>query len=311
MEDKESGGALEFGRILACVAEGSHSDHALRAAVDLAGRFNSELELLHAVPVPDLLGTRFAPSQIEAMNAARCSEARRVVLAHWAHEHPGVQLGDAPLEEFLNVLPGVPAKVILDRAEETSCDLIFLGDNGKRKNLDFGGVARALFGKSSCPVWLQVSRPRPIERLLAPIDLSEHSLAALGTAVGLAEKLGAHVTALHAHAILEPAYAAGPFGAHDVALAPDEHARADAREQFEATLRDFDWRGVSHDSAFVDESAVAAILGRQHQIDLIVMGTHGRTGLAAAVLGGVAYQVLRTASTPVLAIRQPKRPWLL
>ena len=47
-----------------------------------------------------------------------------------------------------------------------------------------------------------------------------------------------------------------------------------------------------------------------HINEMIVMGTHGRTGLARVVLGNVAYGVLRSADVPVLAMRHPEREWL-
>jgi nucleotide-binding universal stress UspA family protein len=54
---------------------------------------------------------------------------------------------------------------------------------------------------------------------------------------------------------------------------------------------------------------VTAILEKQGGVDLIAMGTHGRTGISAAVLGNVAYGVLKAADVPVLAIRHAQRKW--
>ena len=59
-------------------------------------------------------------------------------------------------------------------------------------------------------------------------------------------------------------------------------------------------------SRFAEGRSVPTILESQDSIDLIVMGSHGRTGLNAAVLGNTAYSVLRKAEVPVLAIRRPE-----
>lgn len=298
-------------RILACVSEGTHSDDALRAAVDLANSLGAKLDLLHAVPHEELLVTKFASSQVAAMTAERVTEARRMILAHWSHAQQGLKVGETPIEDLLEVRAGVPAQLVLEHAREHSVDLVVLGDNGKRHNLDFGGVARAVFAKSPCPVWLQPAAPQPIKRILVPVDLSDFSYAALSIAIDLAKKLGARVTALHAYQLLQLAYAAGPFGAHDVSIPAGNIARDAAKKHFEEAMAEVDWKGVEHDVVFIEDDPSRAVLERGDETDLVVMGTHGRTGLAAALLGGVAYHVLRNSKKPVLTIRQPKHAWIL
>lgn len=302
-------------RILAAVSEGTLSDHALDTSVDLANRLGASLELLHAVPVPSLLTTRFDSAQVAAMNAERVGLARDSLLAHLARVHPDAQVAGTPIGELVHVAPGLPSKVVLDRAQEVEADLLVIGDSGKAKNLDFGGVARALLSKAPCPVWMQTTPPRPIEHVLAPVDLSEHSLEALAAAVDLARSLDAGVTALHCFAIEDYAYMAIPYGSAaggGFAGMPSVRELVEQRrEQFEEQMESFDWRGVEHTTRFAEEDPARGILRNQEEHDLVVMGTHGRTGLAAALLGGVAYRVMRSASKPVLAIRQPERPWLL
>lgn len=304
-------GNFDVGGILACVSDGSQSDHAVTLAADLADRLNARLELIHAVQVPDLLATRFDTSQIAAMNAERVNFSRDELCAHLAKSHAGREVAGAPLADLLHVVPGNPSKVLLDRAKADDVDLLVIGDSGRAKNLDFGGVARGLLSHAPCPIWLQVTPPRPIERILVPVDLSEHSFAALRTAGGLARRLKARVTVLHCFTVNEYAYVGVPYGAGYASTWSPGDIRDDVREDFEKRIAELDWGDVDHDTAFAEDIPAAGILARQDDCDLIVMGTHGRTGLAAALLGGVAYRVLRTAHTPVLAIRQPDRPWLV
>ena len=66
-------------------------------------------------------------------------------------------------------------------------------------------------------------------------------------------------------------------------------------------MRNFDWRGIPWDARLFDDTPEQTILELQDDFDLIVMSTHGHSGLAAAILGSVAYSVLRRVHTPTLA----------
>jgi nucleotide-binding universal stress UspA family protein len=203
--------------------------------------------------------------------------------------------------------------VVLERARELEADLLVIGDSGKSKNLDFGGVARALLSRSPCPLWMQTTPPGKLERILAPVDMSDHSLQALRAAVDLAHALSAEVTALHCFAVEDYAYMAVPYGgAGSMVGVPAVAELVDGRRKhFHEQLEAFDWRGVTHEARFVEDDPARAILKAQEAHDLVVMGTHGRTGFSAALLGGVAYRVMRSIHRPVLAIRHHERSWLL
>lgn len=297
--------------ILACVSEGTFSDHAIHAAADLANVFGAKLELVHAVQQPNLLTTKFDSGQVAEMQAEQVDRARKTITAHLSHSQHGRDVNGKPLEELLHVASGPPAKMVLDRAAEVGADLLVLGESGKRRQLDFGGTARALLGKAECPVLLQPAAPRPIKSILAPVDLSKHSLASLASAISLAKKVGAKVTALNCFTAREYSYGGLPYGVGYAGVPAMDDVRDAAREHFEQVMGEVDWQGVEHETLFAEEDPAAGVLARQDAYDLIVMGTHGRTGLSAALLGGVAYYVLRSCHTPVLAIRSSKRAWLL
>jgi nucleotide-binding universal stress UspA family protein len=143
-----------------------------------------------------------------------------------------------------------------------------------------------------------------IQRILVPTDFSEASQAAVRYALDLARMLGARVTLLHAYAW--PVYPASPDGA---AFIPSPSALAELVRAAEADMRELVGRlaeaGVVLDSRTVAGPAPDAILkmARDEAFDLIVMGTHGRTGLRHLLLGSVAERVVRAAGAPVLTIR--------
>jgi nucleotide-binding universal stress UspA family protein len=87
----------------------------------------------------------------------------------------------------------------------------------------------------------------------------------------------------------------------------------EAEKKLEARLRPEDRRGL-HATAEVSVGTGAKTItdfALSRGIDLIVMGTHGRTGLAHAVMGSVAEKVVRTAPCPVLTIRRSRRSEVL
>ena len=302
---------LEIRRILCCVSEGTFSDDAVEAACRLGAQLGARVDLLHVMPVPELLGTRFDRRQIEAMHASRAEDLQAQMRAHLSHRHAGLEANGKPVADQLEVLWGTPAPRLLEVARERSVDLFVLGDSGKRKQLDFGGVARAVLAKGEAPVLLQTRRPGPIRSMLVPTDLSGASLAAVRQAIDLAARLGAHIHVLHCvHVTATRVLPVDPFHQR-AAPEPDREGALDAaRDACEEELSQLDWKGVDHDLQVLEGAASEGILASQSSADLIAMGTHGHTGLAAALLGGVAYHVMRQANTPVLALRDPGRAFL-
>jgi nucleotide-binding universal stress UspA family protein len=143
------------------------------------------------------------------------------------------------------------------------------------------------------------------QRILVATDFSETSNRALDYAVGLAQKFGATVTLMHAYEIPVFGFPDGAMiatvdvasrisTAAQQALAAAAESRAASGVKIETTLRD----GV----AWEEVNRVAEEAGA----DLIVIGTHGRKGLARALLGSVAENIIRTAKRPVLTIHGPR-----
>ena len=149
-----------------------------------------------------------------------------------------------------------------------------------------------------------------VNHILVPIDFSEGSRAALRYAVMLAEKLGAGIDALHvweASPYIAPTQLiwiggdALSFGAH-----MDQSLRAQLDELISEEAPGAPVPIVAHVQAgYVAQSLLERL--KSGNYDLVVMGTHGRTGLSHLLLGSVAERVVRLAPCPVLTIRVPMR----
>jgi nucleotide-binding universal stress UspA family protein len=136
-----------------------------------------------------------------------------------------------------------------------------------------------------------------IERILCPVDLSDPSRRALNYAVSLAREHGASVHAVH---VVDMGSWIGITEGGPAHLVAETETRL--REQFD------EWLSGEADGAASSEvvhgPVVAGILdvARERRSDLIVIGTHGRSGFERLALGSVAEKVLRKSTCPVLVV---------
>jgi universal stress protein A len=139
-----------------------------------------------------------------------------------------------------------------------------------------------------------------LEKILAPTDLSPPAEATVRYAHMLAEKFGAELHVLHVSADLEEA--ARLHGATGVL---DAGAGADAYDGWLAALlgEAGTVRRVEAVRIGTDVSGIICHYASSLEMDLIVMATHGRTGLTHLLMGSIAEQVLRAAPCPLLTMR--------
>jgi nucleotide-binding universal stress UspA family protein len=151
----------------------------------------------------------------------------------------------------------------------------------------------------------------PIHEILFPTDFSEAARYAGCYAALLARKLGARLHALHVPFIPFPATPSDLT--HLAGAEPYEAGRRKAEAQLEELLRAEDWRTLRVRRTVTLGLVEDEILKAAEGTTLIVMGTHGRTGIARAMLGSVTEKVVRMAPCPVLTVKHPEirveLPW--
>lgn len=139
----------------------------------------------------------------------------------------------------------------------------------------------------------------PINHILHPTDFSTNSQNAWHLACALARDHGAEVSLVHVN--LLPTMAYGEFGA----VPPetyDKEVLSNQLGQIEAADRSL----TIHRFILEGEPAEEIVrFAKEHECDLIVMGTHGRTGLGRLLMGSVAENVVRRAPCPVLTVKEP------
>ncbi|MBO0696975.1 MAG: universal stress protein [Zavarzinella sp.] len=142
-----------------------------------------------------------------------------------------------------------------------------------------------------------------IRTILHPTDFSPGSDVAFRYACDLAQDYDAKVLVVYAQGPVIP------FGADGVVISPDmDELRAVAEQQL-AGIRPAD-SAVRLERVYRDGPAAGVILdvAAEAKADLIVMGTHGRTGIGRLFLGSVAEEVLRKAPCPVLTVKATAPP---
>src|SRR5207249_4977231 len=143
--------------------------------------------------------------------------------------------------------------------------------------------------------------------ILVPTDFSDVSAAALEYGRMLRDCLGGSLCLLHV--LEDPLSSIGIAEGYE--LPPDfiKHVERGARDRLQKLLTDAE-RASSQVKVSVREGSPFVEIvryAREQQIDLIVMGTHGRGPIAHMLLGSVAEQVLRKAPCPVLVVRKPEQ----
>ncbi|MCY2958702.1 MAG: universal stress protein [Planctomycetota bacterium] len=298
-------------QILCALDLEGRAGHAVNAAIWLSERLEAPVEIIHAFPPRPVLWGREEDMPEWVAGREATGRALRDSLRAIVADAP-TELGlrtDAGKLRF-HITAGHPVQVILEHARACRADLIVLGPHKKRGWLDVGSTARGVLGHAPRGVWVQPEAPRPVRRILAPVDLSPDSLHALSVARDLARVFGARVTVVLAFAppVLGAPVRSSVPGAPDYVIDRMRHEEA---AHFESVVGAFDWLGVAHEARFEQGDPAESVLALQDAHDLIVMGTHGRTGLSAAILGSVAHGVVRSSRIPVLALRYPRSAFVL
>jgi nucleotide-binding universal stress UspA family protein len=281
---------------------------ALDWAVELARQQHARLELVHAVTIPPSV-----PGPLAVPGPTFDEQVRQAARDRLDQAAAALQERGIAVQSFLGI--GTPSQVILERSRAADASAVVVGTRGLSglKHVLLGSTAQRVVQGASCPV-LSVhpedrGRHRPIRSILVPTDFSHDAEVAIRTAHQLLAAMEQDARLILIHAFNLPieytAYGPIPTSVHylrDTGLEAErrlaEAAEGLAREGLtvETVAREGDPAGVVAEEA------------RARGVDLIAMGTHGRSGLRHLLLGSTAERVVQHAPCPVLTIRRPTSP---
>jgi nucleotide-binding universal stress UspA family protein len=148
-------------------------------------------------------------------------------------------------------------------------------------------------------------------KLLVAVDFSEVGRAALDAAIALAKDLGATLVLTHAfqRAFMAPELAAPPIAATvtDLEAREEEGDAIDLTTEWAALARSAGLR-VETETVQGDVATAVVAAARRHGATMIVVGTHGRTGMQRLLLGSTAEVIVRHADRPVLVVPHKETP---
>ncbi len=232
--------------------------------------------------------------------------------------HPEPKSGWPDLEAMTVVQEQIesanPSQSLVEYADDHDIDLVVMGTHGRRgvERLLIGSVTEEVVRAAPCPVLTirsttEVRPDRTVRRILVPVDFSEASEDAIKHAKEIALTYGAEIDLIH---VVEEAVYPSAYGVEPVSIPTQEII-----DRVEDNLSDLVREDIGYEHAMVEAVvgyAPRAILdyAEENDTDLIVIATHGRTGLDRILLGSVTERVLRQSPTPVFVVK-PGRKSLL
>lgn len=294
---------MELRKILLATDFSDCAEHAFRPTADLARRVSAAIDFVHVSDFPPPPG-----AEIIGVSVAEYNERLRERLEELAQS----SVFDG-LEIQCHVLDGYGVKTLQRFQEEGGHDLAALATHGRAgfQHLLLGSFTENVVRKLSCPVLAVRGRGEDTvfspRKILCPYDFSDCSRVVIEPLRYLARTFGSSVHVLHV--LFKDLVPAMSFPAAEPGLAQDfgrfwKEAENSARDRLTEFVRaELDGLVVTTETAV--DNPVHAIVERSREdaVDLVMMATHGRTGLSHALLGSVAERVVRKAACSTITVR--------
>lgn len=278
----------EVKRILCPVDFSDSSKQAFAYAKQLSENFKAKLHILHVAPEPPEYYNYLLPEYEGFSHQKQPSAEERMnsFLADWKSDYRK------------EIRTGTPYKEILRMGKKVKYDLIVMGAKGVSPLTPrlVGGTADRVVRGARCPVITVRNHPEfKISRVLFPTDFSTESLRAGRQAARMAEQFGATLYILHVIELGDP---------HDEAMFKRLEGKLLKKMKLGEKIKGVEVKKAVRRN--IEAGAEIAVFAKEENIDLIVMTTHGRSGVSRILLGSVAEKVVHLAPCPVMTVRVKK-----
>jgi len=262
------------------------SDRAIERAALLAADRELELTVLHVID-DDLPATL-------ADQLAKAAEIELASVAAGLHQRHAIRV--VPLVEF-----GKPHRKIIDVAERISAQLLVLGTHREDAVSFRGTTVERVIRDGPFPCIVAVQRPeRPYNEIVAGVDFSAHARRAVEFALDFFPSVD--LALVHAYHI---PYRGLLYAGRSVSKSDEIQITDQVEKEFTAFLAGF--KDLRHGITCTSEEGLPHAVVRNQiarlQADLVIVGTHGRTGLPRAILGSVAENLLSNPPCDIAVVK--------
>lgn len=295
-----------YSRMLIAVGGSDEARHAAARGLRLAADFDASVTVLYVVEQKALTLTETTSER------SRLRERGEAALAEI-----GDLAADRDQQLTTTIAEGKPSVQISEHAAEEDADLIVVGRQGLtgvgRRIL--GGVTENVLHRSDVPVYVvpgeatDAGDDDELSRLLIPTDGSENAKSATPHGIAIAERFESTVHVLN---VVDLQSAGGMFDAGGLERSFVQRLESRGQQAVDRIAKEIEETAsdvpvetaVETTTSFEGAAAGLRDYVEEHDIDLAVMGSHGRSNLQRQLLGSVASTVIRTVDVPVLVVKR-------
>lgn len=265
-------------------------------AVALADWYDAELRILHVVKAEEEANGRFP--------------LMRDQLKEWSTTVRSDQ-DTVPIDQIAihqdRVGASSPTEGITQYVRNEGIDLVVMGTHGRRgvNRMVFGSVTEKVVRRAQCPVLTvregsEVEPTQTVRRMVVPVDFSEASKMALRHAKEIALTYGAKLELVH---VVEEMVHPSAYGVEPPGVPGNDILNRLERSLAEMVRKDIGYEHVRVKATVGHPPSAILDYVRNRNADLVVIATHGRTGLDRILIGSVAEPVIRRSPTPVFVVK--------
>nr|WP_299341782.1 universal stress protein [Allomuricauda sp.] len=277
-------------KILVAQDFGKSSENVVSSAIELAKIFQSTIIPIHVLP--DDITNEKVRSLLHDTAMSKLKETVSRIKSE------GLEV-NKPL-----LVVGTPYEVITRAAIDTSANLILIGSGETQKGDTFrlGTTAERIIQKSEKPVFvIKEGVLLNVHHILCPVDFSDASKRALKNAITMARRFKSELTIMSVCEVSKSSW----FSSENEMEIENENRCKQQKESFEAFLEDFhlsDINWTKEAPIGIPSEEILSTVSRK-MIDLLIMGTSGRTGLNRMFMGSVTEKVIREVPCSFLTLK--------
>lgn len=299
MRDQHTAGSVVVG-----VVEAEGQEQVALSAAREAARAGTGLRILHAVewPSPPRTAGGGTAAEADTDDGAYPDRAERVIArfsraVHRRFPHLAIEP---------DCVSGSPAPALIDRSDEAPLVVVGHRGTGGFPRLPLGSVSLQVATHSRCPVLVVGTgeRTEPVDnRIVVGVDVDDIQPHVMEFALRAAGSRGARLEVAHASTRPE-LLSTGPTGPLLIGHETRPIAAQDLLDEKLAPYRSR-WPDVEIRTRVERSRPAHLLVESSRDAELVVVGTHGRTGLRRLMLGSVSGEVLHTAECPVVVVPSP------